>query len=110
MSALPVILLPGIVLPAELAYGALVAALGPEVEAVPKDLEVYSTPEPPEDFGLEVEIAGRAARGGRTRLGAVSSRRVLGRGSGLARVRRGADRNGLRAWRCSRPRGRGTRV
>ena len=58
MSALPVILLPGIVLPAELAYGALIAALGPEVEAVPKDLEVYSTPEPPEDFGLDVEIAG----------------------------------------------------
>lgn len=58
MSALPVILLPGIVLPAELAYGDLVAALGPEVEAVPKELEVYSTPEPPEDFGLEVEIDG----------------------------------------------------
>ena len=52
------ILLPGIVLPAELAYGALVEALGPEVEPVPKDLEVYSTPEPPEDFDLEVEIAG----------------------------------------------------
>ena len=58
MSAFRVILLPGIVLPAELAYGDLVAALGSEVEAVPKDLEVYSTPEPPEDFGLEVEIAG----------------------------------------------------
>jgi pimeloyl-ACP methyl ester carboxylesterase len=50
------ILLPGIVLPAELAYGALVAALGPEVEAVPKDLEVYATPR--EDYTLELEIAG----------------------------------------------------
>jgi pimeloyl-ACP methyl ester carboxylesterase len=53
-----VILLPGIVLPAEPAYGALVAALGPDVEAVPKDLEVYATPEPPVDYSLEVEIAG----------------------------------------------------
>ena len=53
-----VILLPGIVLPAALAYGALVAALGSDVEAVAKDLEVYTTPEPPEDYSLEVEVAG----------------------------------------------------
>jgi pimeloyl-ACP methyl ester carboxylesterase len=53
-----VILLPGIVLPAEPAYGALIAALGPDVEAVAKDLEVYSTPEPSEDYSLEVEVAG----------------------------------------------------
>ena len=52
------ILLPGIVLPAEHAYGALIAALGPGVEAVAKDLEVYETPEPPEDYSLELEIAG----------------------------------------------------
>ena len=52
------ILLPGIVLPAEPAYGAVIAALGPDVEAVAKDLEVYATPEPPEDYSLEVEIAG----------------------------------------------------
>jgi pimeloyl-ACP methyl ester carboxylesterase len=58
MSAFRVILLPGIVLPAELAYGDLVAALGSEVEAVPKELEVYSKPEPPADFRLEVEIEG----------------------------------------------------
>jgi pimeloyl-ACP methyl ester carboxylesterase len=53
-----VILLPGIVLPAELAYGALVRALGPEVDAVAKDLEVYATSEPPEDHSLAVEAAG----------------------------------------------------
>jgi pimeloyl-ACP methyl ester carboxylesterase len=53
-----VILLPGIVLPAELAYGALIAELGPDVAAVAKDLEIYATPEPPEDYSLEVEIAG----------------------------------------------------
>jgi pimeloyl-ACP methyl ester carboxylesterase len=58
LSAFRVILLPGIVLPAEPAYGALIAALGPEVEAVAKDLEVYATPEPPEDYSLELEIAG----------------------------------------------------
>ena len=53
-----VILLPGIVLPAEAAYGALIDALEPEVEAVAKDLEVYATPEPPEDYSLELEVAG----------------------------------------------------
>ena len=53
-------LLPGIVLPAEPAYGALIEALGPDVEAVAKDLEVYATPEPPQDYSLELEI-GRAS-------------------------------------------------
>jgi pimeloyl-ACP methyl ester carboxylesterase len=53
-----VILLPGIVLPAEPAYGAVISALGPDVEAVAKDLEVYGTPEPPENYSLDVEIAG----------------------------------------------------
>jgi pimeloyl-ACP methyl ester carboxylesterase len=51
-------LLPGIVLPAEPAYGALIAALGPDVDAVAKDLEIYATQEPPEDYSLDVEIAG----------------------------------------------------
>jgi pimeloyl-ACP methyl ester carboxylesterase len=58
VSALRVILLPGIVLPAEPAFGALIAALGPEVEAVAKDLEIYATPEPPQDYRLDLEIAG----------------------------------------------------
>jgi pimeloyl-ACP methyl ester carboxylesterase len=58
MSSFRVILLPGVVLPAEPAYGALIAALGPGVEAVAKDLELYAPPEPPEDYSLEVEIAG----------------------------------------------------
>lgn len=53
-----VMLLPGIVLPAELAYGALIAALGADVDAVAKDLEVYATPEPPDDYNLEMEIGG----------------------------------------------------
>jgi pimeloyl-ACP methyl ester carboxylesterase len=53
-----VILLPGIVLPAELAYGGLIAALGSDFETVAKDLEVYGAPEPPDDYGLELEVEG----------------------------------------------------
>jgi pimeloyl-ACP methyl ester carboxylesterase len=53
-----VILLPGIVSPAELAYGPLIAALGADVDAVAKELEVYATPEPPDDYSLDVEVAG----------------------------------------------------
>jgi pimeloyl-ACP methyl ester carboxylesterase len=58
------ILLPGGVLPADLAYGALIEALGDEVAAVAKDLEVYAGPEPPVGYSLDDEIAGvlRAAR------------------------------------------------
>ena len=58
LSAFRVILLPGAVLPVEPAYGALIAALGAGVDAVAKELEVYATPEPPEEYSLEVEIAG----------------------------------------------------
>jgi pimeloyl-ACP methyl ester carboxylesterase len=52
------ILLPGIVLPAELAYPALIEALGGRVEACAKELEVYADEEPPPDYGLETELAG----------------------------------------------------
>jgi pimeloyl-ACP methyl ester carboxylesterase len=51
-------LLPGIVLPAGQAFSALLATFGPEVDAVAKDLEVYATPEPTNDYSLEVEVAG----------------------------------------------------
>jgi pimeloyl-ACP methyl ester carboxylesterase len=59
-----VILLPGGVMPADLAYGALIDALGDDVEAIAKDLEVYAGPEPPPDYTLEHEIGGllRTAR------------------------------------------------
>jgi pimeloyl-ACP methyl ester carboxylesterase len=46
------------VLPAGPAYAALIDALGADVEAVAKELELYETPEPPADFGLELEVAG----------------------------------------------------
>ena len=59
-----VILLPGGVMPAALAYGALIGALGDDVEAIAKELEVYAGPEPPPDYTLEHEVAGvlRTAR------------------------------------------------
>lgn len=52
------ILMPGGVLPPELAYGALVEALGNDVRAIWKDLEVYRGDEPPEGYGLDVEVDG----------------------------------------------------
>ena len=51
-------------MPADLAYGALLGALGEDVQAIAKDLEVYAGPEPPSDYTLEYEIDGvlRAAK------------------------------------------------
>jgi len=56
--AYQVILLPGGVMPADLAYGALLESLGNDVEAIAKDLEVYAGPEPPPDYTLDLEVAG----------------------------------------------------
>jgi pimeloyl-ACP methyl ester carboxylesterase len=52
------ILLPGSVLPAEFAFPDLVMALGEQVDARPKELEVYASDSPPQDFGLETEVEG----------------------------------------------------
>jgi pimeloyl-ACP methyl ester carboxylesterase len=52
------VLLPGVVLPAEAAYGALVDALGEDADAVAKDLELYATQEPRDDYRLELEVEG----------------------------------------------------
>ena len=57
-SRFHVVLLPGIVLPAELAYRALVEALGDGIETIVKDLEVYATDEPPDEYSLELEAVG----------------------------------------------------
>jgi pimeloyl-ACP methyl ester carboxylesterase len=57
-SAYPVVFLPGGVLPAEPAYAALLRALGKRVDAVAKDLEVYSEDRPPKDYGIGREVAG----------------------------------------------------
>jgi pimeloyl-ACP methyl ester carboxylesterase len=59
MGARPqAILLPGAVLPADLAYGALLEALGDEAEAVAKELEVYAGEVPPPNYALDVEVQG----------------------------------------------------
>ncbi|MGH2840223.1 MAG: alpha/beta fold hydrolase [Solirubrobacteraceae bacterium] len=52
------ILLPGGVMPAELAYGALLAALGDDVQAVAKDLEIYADAGPPAGYTLQYETDG----------------------------------------------------
>ncbi len=52
------VLLPGSVLPAEPAYGALLEVLGERANAVAKDLEVYSGERPPLDYGLDTEVEG----------------------------------------------------
>jgi len=53
-----VMLLPGSVLPGDLAYGPLLAALDSTTDAVVKELEVYATPEAPADYTLELEVGG----------------------------------------------------
>jgi pimeloyl-ACP methyl ester carboxylesterase len=53
-----VVFLPGGVLPAEPAYAALLAVLGERVDAIAKDLEVYSGDRPPTSFGLGTEVEG----------------------------------------------------
>lgn len=60
-----VILLPGAVMPADLAYGPLLDALGEDVQAAAKELELYAGREPPPDYTLQYEIEGvlRAADG-----------------------------------------------
>ncbi|WP_455833599.1 alpha/beta fold hydrolase [Pseudarthrobacter siccitolerans] len=58
MEPFRAILLPGAVLPAHLAYKALNEALGPDVQAVAKELELYKTDEPPAGWTLDTEIGG----------------------------------------------------
>jgi pimeloyl-ACP methyl ester carboxylesterase len=58
VPAFRVILLPGVVLPAAFAYEPLVRELGSRVDAVPKELDVYDTDEPPSGYSLELEVAG----------------------------------------------------
>jgi len=58
MGPIRAILLPGAVLPAQAAFGGLIAALGPDVQAIAKDLELYAGEEPPADWSLDTEIDG----------------------------------------------------
>ncbi|HVQ86780.1 MAG TPA: alpha/beta hydrolase, partial [Actinomycetes bacterium] len=56
MSTSRVVFLPGTVLPAELAYGGLLQALGPVVDALPLDLAVYDGESPSVDYSLDTEV------------------------------------------------------
>src|SRR5579871_850814 len=51
-----VIALPGGVMPAAQRYASLVEALGADVEFHLKDLEVYSGPEPPAGYSIQMEV------------------------------------------------------
>jgi pimeloyl-ACP methyl ester carboxylesterase len=54
----PVIFLPGIIMPAALRYAPLLRELGDSVDAVTKELEVYASDTPPEHFTIEDEVEG----------------------------------------------------
>jgi pimeloyl-ACP methyl ester carboxylesterase len=58
MEPIRAILLPGSVLPAQLAYGGLIKALAPGVDAIAKELELYEGDEPPPGWSLDTEIDG----------------------------------------------------
>lgn len=58
MEPIRVILLPGAVLPADLAYARLIEALGPDVSAVAKELELYREDQPPAGWTLDSEVDG----------------------------------------------------
>jgi pimeloyl-ACP methyl ester carboxylesterase len=57
-TAQPVVLLPGIILPAALRYAPLLTALGDTVRPLVKDLEVYATPRPTREYTIAQEVAG----------------------------------------------------
>jgi pimeloyl-ACP methyl ester carboxylesterase len=54
----PVILLPGAIMPAALAFAKLIEALGEAADVAPKELELYRDEEPPAGYSLETEIEG----------------------------------------------------
>lgn len=56
--AFPVLMLPGSVLPAALAFPALIEAVGGDREVVAKELEVYAAPLPPAGYTLDTEVDG----------------------------------------------------
>jgi pimeloyl-ACP methyl ester carboxylesterase len=54
----PVIMLPGIIMPAVLRYGPLIRELGDSAQPLAKELEVYEGPMPPAGYGIECEVDG----------------------------------------------------
>jgi pimeloyl-ACP methyl ester carboxylesterase len=60
---IPVIFVPGIVMPAALRYAQLIRELGDSVQAVTKELEVYAGPTPHPDYSIEAEVEGISRAG-----------------------------------------------
>src|SRR4051812_47045004 len=58
MGAIRAFFLPGSVLPAAPAYTDLTKALGPDVDAFAKDLDLYEADEPPPGWSLDTEVDG----------------------------------------------------
>jgi pimeloyl-ACP methyl ester carboxylesterase len=56
-ARLPVVLLPGVLMPADARYARLVEALGGG-DAWPKNLELYAGDVPADDYGIATEVAG----------------------------------------------------
>jgi pimeloyl-ACP methyl ester carboxylesterase len=55
---IPVIFLPGIIMPAALRYAPLLKELGDSVQALTKQLEVYAHDAPPPQYAIEDEVEG----------------------------------------------------
>lgn len=58
MEPIRALLLPGSVVPADIAYAPLIEALGPDVQAVAKELELYKDDAVPDDWSLDTEVEG----------------------------------------------------
>lgn len=58
IGGVPVIFLPGIVMPAAIRYAPLLKELDGSTRAVVKELEVYAAATPPEGYGIEREVEG----------------------------------------------------
>ncbi|HUF53156.1 MAG TPA: alpha/beta hydrolase [Dehalococcoidia bacterium] len=54
----PIILLPGIIMPAALRYAPLLEHLGDAANAIVKDLEVYAGETPPSGYSIDLEVEG----------------------------------------------------
>ena len=55
-NKVPLMLMPGILMPAALRYAPLIDALGADVDARPTDLAVYAGSEPPPAYSIASEV------------------------------------------------------
>lgn len=57
-KGIPVILVPGVIMPAMLSYSQVLDVLKDEIAAYPKELEVYKDNTPPLNYNLDMEVEG----------------------------------------------------